>query len=543
MRDPLAYGITRFSSTIHNTLGRMMRYRISVFMLAIAFLSSPTVWAQLSNVEANALGLETAWTAQARVPAYGRGIVSADLWVDEAATKKYAVAELPNRSLVKVSANKLDSKNQPIGMEKAKAETQAIAAKLLGQSTGFEVAEVTIPAIRLVIVTANGLVQNFDAESGKLLWATPCGPLDTNALPAALSSAGVLVVQGDTLYLLDWLTGKLLSVQRLPNSTSSAVTVIEGKIAPPAGVQRDPRINVMAMVGDFSGNLKAFGITEKITPWSSRTLGRSNSKPAISQDREMVAISTTAGMVYIFDGSTRPNVQFRYEARGGLTDSLAVGKDAFYVGGNDGSLAKISFQGRIEWTFHLSHPVTSPAIVDQENGLVFVSSEAGELTAVDESTGYEAWDSSVKASIRGPIALSGLNVICRTTDDRLTAYDKKTGQLLSDESSGLRRSGSTSNQSMLPAMLINTMTDRVYMASSGGRLQCLRPIGREIPKIFKPITVSGVKATESAPVNELAPAMEPADVGADPFGAANTDAPTDPSADPFGSGDPFGKEP
>lgn len=520
-----------------------MRYLPSSFLVLglLALISGP-VGAQIPEVEVNALGLQTAWISQARVSSYGRGIVSADLWVDESATQKYAVAELPNQSLVKVSASKLDEKNQPIGMEKAKAEAQAIAAKLTGQSTGFEVAEAIIPAIRLVVVTANGLVQNFDAESGKLLWSTPCGPMDIGALPAALCAAGVVVVQGDSLYLLDWLTGKQLAVKHLPNSTSSAVTVIEGKIDPPIGVQRPPRINPMAIVGDYSGNLLAYGLTEKISPWSSRMLGRAYSSPVKTPSRDMIAISTTSGMVYMYNGSARPNVQFRYESRGGITDSMAVGKDAFYIGCLDGTISKVSFAGQIVWSFHLSHAITSPALVDQENGLVFVCSESGELTAIEDATGFEAWGDSVKSNIRGPMALAGSNVICRTTDDRLLALDRKAGQYAAGQSV-VAKIKSTSSQQMLPAMFMNTLTDRVYVASSNGRLQCLRPFGREIPKVFKPIAAPAFKANESQPVEDTTRASSSSDMGSDPFGAGSLDDPAGSATDPSGSSDPFGSDP
>ncbi|MEZ6080848.1 MAG: hypothetical protein R3C56_35820 [Pirellulaceae bacterium] len=48
------------------------------------------------------------------------------------------------------------------------------AARLLG-SDGFEVIESSIPKIYLVVATSDGLIQNYDAETGRLLWSRPCG--------------------------------------------------------------------------------------------------------------------------------------------------------------------------------------------------------------------------------------------------------------------------------------------------------------------------------------------------------------------------------
>jgi outer membrane protein assembly factor BamB len=517
-------------------MGRMMRYLSRLFLFAAALVPT-VVFGQLSEPEMNMIGLETAWISQARVPAYGPGIVSSELWINDTSTQKYAVVELPNESLVRVSASKLDQLNQPIGIEKAKAEAQAIAVRLTGQQTSFEVAETNIPEIRLVIVTSNGLVQNFDGESGKLLWATPCGPLNVSAIPAALTTAGVLVVQGDSLYQLDWTTGKQVAVRTLLSSTGRSLTVIEGRIAPPSGSQRNVRIKPMAVVTDFSGGMSAYGITEKMPQWTSKILGRPNMRSAMSPDRQLMAVSTSAGMVYVFNGAEEPKVQFRYESRGELTDCLVAGKDAFYIGSSDGSFAKVSFTGQLVWTFRHSNAITAPALIDQENNLAFLSSESGELTALDIETGNEAWESSVNMNFRGPIAIAGANVICRTVNDGIVAVDRKSGRVVSN---GQRKG----NVGLLPAMLLNTLTDRVYVASSNGRIQCLRPTGRDIPKVYKPI-VSAPTKPQAAELTPEAKTAEPVDPNADPFGASMgtgaEPAPSGDTSDPFGS-DPLGSD-
>lgn len=491
---------------------------------------------QVPDAELRTLGLETAWQTQARVPADSEGIVSADVWVDETTSYKYAVVDLPGSTMVRVAANKLDSKNRPIGIEAAKAEALAIAAKISGQSTGIDVAEVNVPALKLVVTTTNGLVQTFDAETGKLLWATPCGPTDTLANAAALSSAGVVVTQGGSLYVLDWVTGKQILTKELRPYTSSAVAVIDGQVVNAAGTSS--HLNAMALVSDFSGDVKAIEISEKITPFSHHMLGRAAGRPVASPTRESVAIPAVDGKVYVFSGSKRPQIDFRYEAQSGITGSLAPGNDGFYVGGNDGGLAKVSYDGRIHWTFHLSHPIASPALYDVENKTVFVSSESGEFSCVDDASGYEAWQNSVHADVRGPIGIAGSSVICRTNDDRLVALDRKTGQIV----------GSTNNHIMLPAMSVNAVTNRIYLIGNTGQIQCLRAIGRDLPRVFKAVQApvekpeqpsSESNSTEESPADNM-----DSPFGDDPFGS--TPAAEEPGmesgADPFGasSADPFG---
>jgi outer membrane protein assembly factor BamB len=499
-------------------------YLACCFIVALSFGAQ----AQVSDRELEDLGMESAWQAQAAVLPFGAGIVSADVWIDESNVQKYAVVDLPTNSVISVSAGKLDSKNQPIGMEQAKAEALARAAKVLGQSTGIEVAEVTLPKLRLVITTASGLIQNYDAETGKLIWATPCGSTSLTALPAAVSNEGVIVVQGDMMYILDWATGRQLMTKHLTTSTACALTAVDGVIPAPTGVQRPDRINTLALVADFSGLLKSVELLHKSLPWQTRLIGRATTRPVTSADRRKVAVGTNTGMVYLLEATGQPRVTFRYESRAVLS-SLSAGAQAFYAGFDDGTLAKLTTDGKIGWRFNLSHPISERALVDRDNGLVFVASESGEFTAIDDSTGIEAWPQSVHSSIRGAIGVTADNVICRTTDDSLVAIDKKTGQIR----------GKTSSKPLQYAMQLNGLTDRIYLVGNHGQLQCLRPLGKVIPKVYQAIAAPEKKtpSDENADVPLQNNSGDTLD-GADPFGTTTDDTSSGSigadSTDPFG---------
>lgn len=491
------------------------------FLIACLVLRSP-VQAQMLGSELADVGLESAWVSQVSVPPNGRGVVSADVWIDTTGSRRYAIVDLPGHPMIRVAADKLNEKNLPIGMEKAKAEAQSLAAKMLGSSSGFDVAEVSVPQTRLVLVTANGLVNNFDAESGKLLWSTPCGPTNITALPAALSKHGVLIAQGDTLYVLDWITGKQLVTKRLQSSTCSAIAVIDGEIEPPPNTQREVRLNSMALISDFTGTMSSYGLTEKISPWTMRMVGRAEVRPISSPDRKVVGFGTS-GMLYMFSGSTGPQVNFRYETTGGMSGGLSSGNQAFYVGNNAGVLSKVTYAGLLAWSFHLSHAIVQPALIDEELGQVYVVSESGEFTAVSDQTGYEAWDKSIQTNIKVPIAISGASVICRTMDDRLIAIDRKTGEI----------HGATASHSNIAAAPINRMTDRVYLVSQRGQIQALRPIGKDLPKLTRPLDSPPPKKPIQRTIEETPTTTENTD---SPFGTPDT--PTTNENDAFGS-DPF----
>ncbi|MFO0942664.1 MAG: PQQ-binding-like beta-propeller repeat protein [Pirellulales bacterium] len=285
----------------------------------------------------------------------------------------------------------------------------------------------------------------------------------------------------------------------------------------------------MAIVGDYTGTLTAIGLTEKITPWTGRINSRSEARPALSPDRKILAVASNSGRVYVYSGSTNPSVQFRFETTSSISGSLAAGKDGFYIGTGEGVLAKVGFDGKQKWTFHLSHPISQPAFYDTETGLVFLASESGEFTAVDDVTGQEAWNNSVLSNIFAPLGSAGSNIICRSSDDCIVSYDKKTGQLR----------GRTNSVRLLPTPIVNTLTDRVYLASNTGQIQCLRPIGKDLPKISKAIAAPFAKPKQEKPTEQEP--MNAAPVGADPFGGTG-DMPAGGDAggaDPFAS-DPFG---
>jgi outer membrane protein assembly factor BamB len=491
----------------------------------------------LTSSEAQRFGLERAWIAQAQLPAAG-GLVSASLWPDQGMVKQYAVVDIVGRPPVRVFADQLDANKRPIGMEKAKAEAQRLAARIYGPNVTFEVAEVSIPECRMVVLSSDGVAQCFDAENGKLLWATACGAPKGPAVPAALTSQGVLVLRGEELSLLDWTSGKVLSNRQLKNGVGRSVGVIDAQVSPQLGSQRPSRENTMVFVADMQGVVESIGLTDRLAPWSYRIIGLPASNAVALQDRSSIGFATNAGGFYVFSGAERPRVQYRFESRSGLSSSLAAGTDAFYIGDGNGVLTKISPSGSVLWRFNMAQPITSAAFIDNNHGLVLAACESGELTAIDDATGIEAWPSPVAgtARVRGIVASTDSAIFARTLNDTFLAIDPKSGQIL----------GQSGNIRLASEMLVNTLTDRLYIADEMGQLQCYKPIGRDLPTISRSLKRAR-PSPKTDPESSSAPAERPADAAAtDPFGASadpfGTDSTmpstTNPSTDPLG--DPFG---
>ncbi|HAC92201.1 MAG TPA: hypothetical protein DCF63_16480, partial [Planctomycetaceae bacterium] len=310
-------------------------------LMVSCYLAS-SLHGQITPGSAQAIGLEPAWVAQAQLPLAGRGIVSTDLWVTNDAARQVAVVESQG-TMLSVPADQLDEQNQPLGIQKAKAMAVEMATKKWKLAAAPEVIEMTIPEIRLVGATSDGLVQCYDAETGRLFWTASCGTASTPAYPAALSRQGVVVVQGQQLYLLVWTTGKQLSVQNLPTATSNAVGVAEYVDVPESPNDKNSTtVNSFAFALDYSGGVTAVWLSQSIPPCHFRLTGRAVAAPASLPDRSYMAVSTDNGWLNVFVADSRPGISFRYETGSGLAASPGVGTDAFYIGDLAGVVSNIS---------------------------------------------------------------------------------------------------------------------------------------------------------------------------------------------------------
>lgn len=535
--------------------------------------------AQLSTEDVRRLGLEVAWQSQVQMPRT-KGIASSHLWAETTGARQYAVAEVNGRK-VQVSADKLDRDGKPIGLESAKLQARQeaqfrsfdtngdgelvpsevtvlgkaftavdrdqdgvislaehtrfidwntligatlgkngaaqllktkgleSAVQLLTAPTGIDVKEVTIPRIKLVIVSQSGSVQTLDAETGKTLWSNTCGDAASPAFPAAVSKAGVVILHGDRLYVLDWETGKIITTTPLHYASSNAVAVTDN----------------MAFVSDFSGRVNAYAIGESEFKqrWGYVIRGRAIGNTVKMSDRNLCGIASAEGFFYVFSATTTPDVWLRYKSTTPIAKCVGTGNNAFYVGNESGRLSKIVIDDRIgktAWEHVGGHSYSSAPLVIGEH--VFVSTDDGALNCLADKDGSEVWLSRSMA-IREPLAVVGNLVYARSQSEEVVGFDVATGKV-----------AGRANANNIADVLMNQLTDRVYLIGNHGQLQCLRPIGSDVPKLITPVVLEKKPSNQSLPTTptENAPPTE-----GNPFES------TQPGADPFSGDDPFGAAP
>lgn len=499
------------------------------YVLPVLVLSLSSVGlCQLPRHEVERLGMELAWQGQVQLPAAGQGIVSSHLWLDPTQIRQYAVVELEGGRTIRIAADELDSRGQPLGLEGAKQQAAEQAARLLGKNEGFDVVEANIPQSRLVFITNDGLVQNFDAETGSLIWSSVCGSIRAPAHPGVVSAAGVALIHGRNLYLLDWQTGKQRMITELP--FGSAVTLAA--------------CDDLVYVSDFRGRIQALGLGTPRKSWSSKVIGRTVGRPVTLLDQSHCAIATSEGYVYTFLGGENPGIWSRYQTPSGLHGSLAAGNGAFYAGTGDGVLTKIGIDG-MGWEYPAGETISVPAFVSGDR--VVVATEGGDLHCIDDATGYRVW-SITGQRFTQPFAQMDGKYLCRTAVNEICAVDAKTGKIVfRTQPTGITK------------IVHNQLTDRVYLVGTYGQVQCLRLRGADLPHLYRPVDSeqapqetapaaagqSTAPATGDNPFNFGAPAG-----GSNPFGGdASGDASGAAGSNPFGSEpssaggtNPFGAE-
>lgn len=494
--------------------------------------------AQLQSKFAKDAGVEIAWRGHIQLPRMGRGLASVDVWANASKQEQYAQVKLPNKTF-RVAASRLGKDGMPIGLDAAKKMVSDQASRFLGKPTGFQVEELSVPQTYLVAVTRDGLVENFDAETGKLMWSVPCGDSRAPAFPAGLSPRGVAVIHGSRLNKIEWETGKIIA--SVPTRNKSSRTV---------GVAAD-----VAFVADYSQTISTYGIAEKLAPWSYVVVGKVTGRPVTFDGGKFTAFSTNRGYTYVFSYEKTPSVWMRYETRSSIENSLAAGNGAIYVGNMGGTLAKVSAEsrlGEIVWEYRCSDPIISPALVNGND--IFVATQAGTLVALkDDMPGIAAW--RVELDVKDVLAATKDRLFCMSHGNRLQAIDKATGRLVAE-----------SRPLDVAYTVFNRITDRLYLIASDGRMECLRPVGGDLPNFVAPIKPveeeqkpAGARQPASTPAagggqnifGGSAPAADSGDVfnndifgapagggGDDPFNTGAGDDPfkTDSGGDPFTSG-------
>jgi outer membrane protein assembly factor BamB len=380
--------------------------------------------------------------------------------------------------------------------------TRAWATRIKMDSSRNRVHEITLHEGALISVNDESMVQAFDAETGRTLWTTSVGHRAYPNTPVGASASYVCVCNGSTLYVLSREDGSLLFTRKLQGTPSAAPAVSDTRVYVPT----------------FAGAVESYEIKAdkpKKTPTTYRTKGSIEESPVIAGN--YLIWGTQAGAVYSAN-KIDLNANYRFMTRGPITAGLGYWPPLVYAASADGYIYAIDEKsGKRRWQYSTGYPAREmPVPLD---GNVYAIAELSGLHCLAADTGDERWFSADVAKF-----LSASSTRLYTADEtgRLLILDRRSGAQLGNMATEL-----------LPIKVQNTQTDRIYLATDTGLLQCLReidqvkPIVHELPPDPEATPPGGRRAPAAAAA--AAPAADremEAEAGADaaaegddPFGA------------------------
>jgi len=483
--------------------------------LASAHAGDGSSRTSLASLFGPSTGLEVNWRANFQVDSTRGGVVEVVIHVNSSQSTTFFEVRRDGQRIV-ISENDLDPRGQRMGVEGA--EKFAMLRKEALEAGGGEatVERVTVPAIEMYGLTHAGVVHAVDAETGRTRWVTAIGNPRMQTLGLGVNDTHVVTVNGSSAYCLEASTGKLLWSRPCRTAPGSGVALSQN----------------YAYVTELSGIVEAFPLNETGIPSEFFvSVGHAYIKPLVTA--HTVSWSTTRGHYNVAANDRVDSIWFRVKTDAPIRATSASSGAMIYVTSKDGKLYGIDeSRGTLAWQYAAGQPISQAPIVAGSS--VLLITDTNELHNVDGATGQPNpnWP-SVISGIRQFVGYSGKNIYVIDTRQQLVALRADTGAR-----------GSVVPLNMVPVVISNQLTDRLYLADGDGGVVCLRETGQENPLIHSPEPVAESTDQPVAPAatpTQPPPAETPPVDPADPFGNKPPDDRANPP--PANPADPFGNQP
>lgn len=347
---------------------------------------------------------------------------------------------------------------------------------------------VTFDGEFLTVQTKRGIIQTIDGETGATVWVKNVGSPKLFTSSAGVGPNHTAVVNGSHLFIFDRKTGKHIWNRQLAG----------GAIGGP-GVSKD-----YVFVPKVDGNLEVYSL-DKPKPWKEVRSLADTQFPIWkynSHGKTMVPPTVFDGMIGwandradFYVARLRPmEILFRVETFDNIVVPPVRINSFLYIVSIDGYLYKVHARtGDIYWRFSTGSPlIHRPIAVD---GFIYLSTPDGGLyrvladEEVAEKSGLLDAQRNKKSEPAQQQALKEgkevwfnphISQVLSVTRDRIFGLDNKGNiQIVATQSGKSMGSVSTKGIS-LP--ITNHLTDRIYLATSNGLIQCLRDLKRVSPE-------------------------------------------------------------
>jgi len=365
----------------------------------------------------------------------------------------------------------------------------------------------------LFVQTDRGVIHALDAETGRTEWRRGVGNPDYPSLGSAANDKVLAVVNGSTLYVIDRNSGRQLWDRSLGTVPGAGPAVTAERVFVPM----------------VNGRIESYEIEDQYgPPWMYWSDGRAMVQPITS--KQSVAWPTSQGYFYV-GRAVNPIIRFRVETDDEIISQPAYGKPYFYAGSMDGYVYAVHEQsGNQRWRFSTGDPISSsPVVIDDR---VYVATDRGGMYCIDSQSGDEIWWAP---RVERFLSASPTRIFGADRFGRIFILDAKTGGRL-----GILQTAG------INLYHINHRSDRIYLGSDTGILQCLHDVDLDQP-VYHNLSNDTDEVEDEAKAGAVAEAPEkkeqPAPLDPDnPFAAGGGGEKPQEDDNPFGGGndDPFG---
>ncbi len=437
-------------------LSRLSRGCLTILLCA----SGSTAFADdgtLSDSGLNRAGLTSVWFTASGISSGGK-IVDWTLNVNENKSTNYFVVKAGTYREI-ISQNNLSPFGIPYGLdggvEYIETRKEVLEAELKSEGRA-DVKVITeqfsLPKSTIYILGNNGILTSIDADSGHQDWSVGVGSVNLPGIGIGASNDHVAAVNGSSLYCIEAVTGKVLWSQQCKFGVATSPAVSADHIYVPL----------------LNGRMEIFEISKKgLGSYVLVAGGTGTARPLVGEST--VSWSTDKGELNVSasTGTKQHSIRYRLLASDAILNASTIMDDLIFATSLDGFVYAIEEKGSLAWEFSTGSPISqSPFVL---NDSVYAITDDKEMFRFDARNGDLQW----------PKPLLKVNRFIGASKDRLYVTDDFDSLLVIDPKSAaiLSRVEIGDVRFALP----NKQTDRLYVASRTGVIQCIHELGSPNP--------------------------------------------------------------
>ncbi|MCH2359717.1 MAG: PQQ-binding-like beta-propeller repeat protein [Pirellulales bacterium] len=467
------------------------------------------------------VGLERIWHLQVPMNPYASEIKDVYVHVStQQARWVYEVQQGPKSWFF--ADDQLDQFGRPVGKKAA----EILAANKKAELGDAEILEHGVPTVRIALLTNRGDVTLVDGETGAVLWTKTVGNPRHAAVGVCTNDELTVVLTGLRMYVIRNSDGHVISEKITKGVAGASPVITERRTATTFNYevnQNGENSYSMIYVPTIENRMDLYDLDKEIKTGGPDALasypkglpgfGRGLMQPTLGS--KSIAWPTDQGVVYVADLVTN-KVDRQLRTLGTITSPVAYipGVRRFLTASSDGYVYCFKEDDPDDmWRSSIGEPIyREPILVD---GNAYVVTRSYKLHQLDLSTGAEKW---IVPNVERVISISDNRIYCVQVGGNLMVLDENQGTPLR-----------TVPMQSVDFTFLNTMTDRMYIGTKDGLLQCVRELNQTFPVVHTKASESAVADAAAADANAVDD--QPKE---DPFAPKPAPMPNAGNANPFG---------